>query len=299
MAGIIGAGSDGLAVTPYDSWLDARCSAYLGLMQDRASDLILKRAGTAPSINHGPKKLWWKHERPEVYSKIEKFVQPGSYAAMRLCGLSGDEGFIDRTYLHFSGFADTEKGVWDEERCSLFDIDMKKLPHIYDSVRIVGKVTKEAASSCGLLEGTPVAAGCGDTVASFLSTGAVKKGICVDVAGTASVFAATHDRFSPDLKHRILGCCASGDGLYYSYAYINGGGMVQNGFEAHLILPCIRVREMSRDQQDGRYFKLPPVLPHMAGRVMPGRPNLRGSFSGLSWNHEKSHLFRRSLRGSP
>ncbi len=30
MAGIIGAGRDGLAVTPYDSWLDTRCGALHG-----------------------------------------------------------------------------------------------------------------------------------------------------------------------------------------------------------------------------------------------------------------------------
>lgn len=301
MAGIIGVGSDGKAVTPYDSWLDIRCTSYLSMMKELAHDRILEKAGTAPSINHGPKKLWWKHEHPEIYKKITKFVQPGGYVASRLCGLSGNQGFIDKTYLHFSGFSDTAKGIWDEELCRIFDLEMNKLPQIMNSTDIVGTVNVEAARLCGLLVGTPVAAGCGDTVASFLSTGAVEPGISVDVAGTASVFAVAHDTFTPDTQHKVLGCCASViDNLYYSYAYINGGGMNPEWF----------VKEFMEETGPDRFdaieqavmaipdsSTLPLFIPHLAGRVMPGKPNLRGSFAGLSWNHGKSHLYRAILEG--
>lgn len=301
MAGIIGVGSDGMAVTPYDSWLDYRCTSYLSMMKELAFDRILEKAGTAPSINHGPKKLWWKHEHPEVYKKITKFVQPGGYVASRLCGLTGDRGFIDKTYLHFSGFSDTANGIWDEELCRIFDLDMDKLPHIVNSTDIVGTIAPEAAGFCGLVVGTPVAAGCGDTVASFLSTGAVESGISVDVAGTASVFAVAHNTFSPDTQHGILGCCASVvDNLFYSYAYINGGGMNPEWF----------VKQFSGETGPQRFSEiekevmgvadsatLPLFIPHLAGRVMPGKPNLRGSFAGLSWDHGKPHLYRAILEG--
>ncbi|NLO61555.1 MAG: hypothetical protein GX104_10835, partial [Spirochaetales bacterium] len=47
MAGIIGVGKDGKAITPYDSWLDTRCAPYLEKMRYEANDLILGKAGTA------------------------------------------------------------------------------------------------------------------------------------------------------------------------------------------------------------------------------------------------------------
>lgn len=301
MAGIIGVGADGMAVTPYDSWLDYRCAPYLSIMQDRAFDLILQKAGTAPSINHGPKKLWWKHEQPEIYKTISKFVQPGGYVASRLCNLTGEQGFIDKTYLHFSGFSDTAQGIWDEELCGLFDLEMDKLPRIVNSTDIIGTVSEEAANICGLLAGTPVAAGCGDTVASFLSTGAVEPGISVDVAGTASVFAVAHSTFTPDTEHKVLGCCASVvDSLYYSYAYINGGGMNPEWFVKEFVGGTGKDRFKDIEEcvlAIADSCALPLFIPHLAGRVMPGKPNLRGSFAGLTWEHGKPHLYRAILEG--
>ena len=299
MAGLLGVGDDGLAVTPYDSWLDSRCAPYLNEMSTKAYDLILNKAGTAPSINHGPKKLWWKHEHPEVFSKITKFTQPGSYAASRLCGLRGRDGFIDRTYLHFSGFADTANGKWDEELCDLFDMPMEKLPNIVDSTNIIGTVSKEAAQLCGLRQGTPVAAGCGDSVASFLSSGAVEEGMSVDVAGTASIFACTQKSFVPDVKSGILGCCASVvPDLWYSYAYINGGGMNPEWFIKNFSdsKGSMRFKEIEDEvEQLVDSMDLPLFIPHFAGRVMPSRPLLRGSFAGLQWEHGKPHMFRAIL----
>ncbi len=299
MAGIIGVGENGLAVTPYDSWLDTRCAAYVEKMKHDAGDLVLRKAGTAPSFNHGPKKLWWKHEYPEVFARICSFVQPGGYAASRLCGLTGNEAFIDRTYLHFSGFSDTSSGKWDEQLCTIFGMPMEKLPRIVESTHIVGQVTKEAAADCGLKEGTPVAAGCGDTVASFLSSGAVEQGLCIDVAGTASVFACTQDKFVPDTESGILGCCASVvPGLWYSYAYINGGGMNPEWFmrmfnESGGPSRFREIEDIASEIEDS--MTLPLFIPHMAGRVMPSSPELRGVFAGMSWNHGKAELFRAVL----
>ena len=133
MAGVIGVGKDGRNVTPYDSWLDTRCAPYIRQMEQAAGERIVARAGGPPSFNHGPKKLWWMHERKGVYRNIAAFVQPGGYAVMRLCGLDGAKAFIDKTYLHFSGFADNARSQWDVDLCRRFGFDAAKLPAIVDS----------------------------------------------------------------------------------------------------------------------------------------------------------------------
>ena len=50
-------------------------------------------------------------------------------------------------------------------------------------------MTEDGAELFGIPERVAVAAGCGDATSCFLGTGAVAKGIAVDVAGTASVLA--------------------------------------------------------------------------------------------------------------
>src|SRR5690242_11916516 len=62
-------------VTPYDSWLDTRCSAQITRMQIQAGNAVLRATGNAPSFNHGPKILWWQEERPSEYARIAKFIQ--------------------------------------------------------------------------------------------------------------------------------------------------------------------------------------------------------------------------------
>ncbi|NQT59757.1 MAG: xylulose kinase [Bacteroidetes bacterium] len=299
MAGVIGVGEDGKAVTPYDSWLDTRCAPYITSMKEIAEEEIIRKTGNPPSFNHGPKILWWKHERPEIYRQITAFVQPGGYAAMRLCGLSGVESFIDRTYLHFSGFADNLAGRWDDGLISLFGIDGSKLPGIVSPEYIVGETSAEMTARCGLKRSIPVAAGCGDTAASFLSCGAVRPGICVDVAGTASVFAATTDTYCYDSASKVMGCGASAtEGLWHPYAYINGGGMNLEWFACEVLgknksdparFKGLDPTVLSSDEND------PLFIPHMGGRVSPSQPFLRGTFAGLTWSHTNQHMFQAIL----
>ena len=306
MAGIIGVGPDGKNVTPYDSWLDTRCGPYIEKMLRTAGDEVLRKAGCAPSFNHGPKILWWMHEQKRTFRSIRKFVQPAGYAAMRLCGLGAKDAFIDKTYLHFSGFGDNRRNRWDPHLCKLFNLDAEKLPRIVDPHEIVGQLCPSMAKRCGLRSGVPIAAGCGDTAASFLSCGATEEGVCVDVAGTASVFACTTSTFRSDLKNRILGCGqAATPGLWHPYAYINGGGMNVEWFLRELANNGSKIESGTWNLRRLNTLgaKIPPsdshplFVPHMQGRVCPGQPHLRGSWVNLSWKHTLGHLYRALLEG--
>ena len=295
MAGVIGVGADGRAVTPYDSWLDTRCAPYIARLP---VDEVVRTAGGAPSFNHGPKKLWWKHERAVIYRRIRAFVQPGGYAAMRLCGLSAAQAFVDHTYLHFSGFADNRRRAWNISLCERVGLDPAKLPRIVEPQTVIGELTPVMARACGLKDGTPVVAGCGDTAASFLACGATREGICVDVAGTASVFAATTKMYRPDVRHKVLGWGRSAvPGLWHPYAYINGGGMNLEWFRKEFACAgsfdaLNRAAAKVQPTDD-----LPMFVPHLAGRVSPSQPHLRGAWAGLTWAHGVGHLYRAMLEG--
>ena len=304
MAGVIGVGPDGRAVTPYDSWLDTRCAPHIASMREQAGAEIIRKTGGPPSFNHGPKILWWKHERPEVFARIASFVQPGGYAAMRLCGMDASRAFIDRTYLHFSGFADTQRGEWDQSLCQAFGVPVEKLPKIVAPHAIVGAVSAGAAGRCGLAPGTPVVAGCGDTAASFLACGATVEGVCYDVAGTASVFAATTSRYRPDTDHGVLGWGQSATpGLWHPYAYINGGGLNIEWFAGELAALGAGQAGATLDRLNGLAAQVAPrpddplFIPHLGGRVCPSQPALRGGWAGVTWSHTAGHLFRAVLEG--
>jgi len=306
MAGILGVGRDGWHVTPYDSWLDTRCAPYIKVMEKKAGDEIVARTGGPPSFNHGPKILWWMHRRPKTFRTIAAFAQPGGYMAMRLCGLSAKDAFIDSTYLHFSGFADARRARWDPDLCRTFGLDPGRLPRIVGPETIVGGLARSPARACGLAPGVPVVAGCGDTAASFLACGATREGIGVDVAGTASVFAMTAATFRPDIRRRILACSRSAvPGLWHPYAYINGGGMNLEWFQRRLAGRDERAGPDAIDlaRLDALAAGIEPdadaplFVPHLGGRVCPAQPDLRGAWVGLTWDHGLAHLYRAALEG--
>jgi len=299
MAGILGVDAKGRHVTPYDSWLDTRCGPFIKHMDAAAGQRIIAKTGGPVSFNHGPKILWWKQTKPAVFRSIAAFVQPGGYVAMRLCGLDAAAAFIDKTYLHFSGFADNRRGRWDAALCRTFDVPRDKLPRIVDPHEVVGELTAMAARRCGLRASVQVVAGCGDTAASFLACGATAEGVGVDVAGTASVYAMTTASFQPDHRGRTLGCGQSAvPGLWHPYAYINGGGMnlewfrndLAGGGKVKSLAEWDRLAAKIEPRDD-----LPMFVPHLGGRVSPSQPDLRGAWTNLSWDHRPAHLYRAVL----
>jgi xylulokinase len=295
MAGVMGIDAEWRAVTPYDSWLDTRCSAQVAAISERARDLVVKRTGNIPSYNHGPKILWWKEKEPEVYDRIRSFVQPAAYTAGRLCGLRGDDAFIDWSYLHFSGFADIQTRRWDEELTGLFGIDRDKLPSIVSPVTVIGRTTETEAELFGLRRGTPVAAGCGDTASCFLGTGAVNPGIAVDVAGTASVFALATDQFIADTEGLVYASRSVIEDTWYIMSYINGGGMNLEWFRDTF------ARDRSFDELDRLIEEIDPgseglmFIPHLEGRAYPNDPELRGEWKGFTRAHGLAHFYRSVL----
>ncbi|HZG86607.1 xylulokinase [Paenibacillus sp.] len=297
MAGILGIGRDGNAVTHYDSWLDVRCEKYIPAMKAWGEEELIRITGCPVSYAHGPKKLWWKHERPETYRDIAKFVVPSAYVAGRLAGLGADQAFIDYTHLHFSGFADVERMKWSQTLLDAFGIDREKMPNIVKPWDVVGELTKRWADETGLPAGVRIVAGCGDTAAATFGAGLVRPGQWLDIAGTASVLTCVVDRYRPDAETKTLLYARSVvPGLWAPLAYISGGGECLAWFRklvspdagpGHSFDELNALAESAPPGSDGLLF-----VPHFGGRTCPNNTDLRGSWIGLNWSHGKAAMYR-------
>ncbi len=298
MAGIMGIGKDFEAVTYYDSWLDTKCGKYITEIKKKANKRSIELNGVPVTYTHGPKVLWWKHEQPQTYSRIAKFVLPHIYVGGRLSGLKSDEAVIDHTCIHFSGFADNLNKAWSDELMETFDVSRDKLPQIADPWKIVGGMKKVYAEACGLPEGLPIVAGCGDSAATCLGAGIVTPGQVFDVAGTASILSCCVDSYKPDTKHEAMMLMRSVvDGLWMPLAYINGGGLCLRWYKDS-ITGAVDYDTLEREAtavapgSEGLLF-----VPHFAGRVCPNDPDMRGSFLGLNLTHKRGHMYRAIMEG--
>jgi len=300
MAGLMGIDQEWEATTHYDSWLDTRCSDQVAAMSRHRQEVI-RLSGSAPGFFFGPKLLWWKEARPEVYARTAKFIEPAAFIAGKLAGLKGEEAYIDQTYIHFTNLADNKNKRWAESILSLFGIDPDKLPRIVSPTEVIGGLTRSWVKRTGLPEGLPIAAGCGDTAAGLLGAGLVRPGEAVDTAGTASVLTFCSGEFrADDRRETLLSCRSVIDGLWYSLAYINGGGLCIDWFARELgggdqKAALKRLEEAAARVPAGSEGLI--FCPHFAGRNFPYQPDLRGSWTGLTWNHRPEHLYRSILEG--
>lgn len=306
MAGIGSIDADYEPAAPFDSWLDMRCEPYINDLQANHGELITRLTGCAPTCDHGPKILWLQHERPEEYARVARFLTPAGYVAGKMAGLKADQAFMDYTFIHFSGLSDARQGTWSAEICNLLGVDMDRLPEIVEPWRVIGEVTAEAARQFSLAEGTPIAAGCGDTAAGALGAGIVRAGMIFDSAGTASVLAGCTDTFVADTKNRALLTMRSViPGLWHPLAYIAGGGQALNWFRDKFYSPQAgeapggrsglyaeldRMVEQTAPGADGLYFS-----PHLSGRICPATPEMRGAWIGFSFGHGQAHFYRAIL----
>jgi xylulokinase len=303
MAGVLGLGAGWQPSTPYDSWLDLRCSEDVDWLERELGDELVEKTGCPPMVDHAPKIRWWLREHPDTFDATEKWIMPSSYVAGKIAGLDTGDAFIDRTYLHFTGLAEAREGVWSDELTEAMNVPVDRLPHIVEPSTVIGEVTAVAAADCGLRKETPVAAGLGDTAAGALGAGIVRSGQLLDTAGTAAVLAASTREFRSDARERTLIIMRGAvPGQWVPLSFLSGGSLL-TWFRDALVAGGKYASEPSLDELTAEAEKAPAgaegllFVPHLDGRLLPNDPAMRGAWIGLNRHHERAHLARAVLEG--
>ncbi len=301
MGGIMAIDKSYDPVTYYDTPLDSRSGAENDYMHKNFGDLIIEKNGSYST--YGNKILYWK--KKNEWQDIHKFIQPSAFVSGRLAGLSGDDAYMDESFICFSGLADLKNSQWSYELCKKLDVDIEKLPRIVKSTDIIGQVTKKASSDTGLPEGLPVCAGCGDQSAGFIGAGIIKSGQMVDVSGTACVLGACINEFKFDGKHKTLACMKSALGSNYYLISVVLAGRTHKWFVDEFFADekeKIKNKGLNiYDYLDEMAAELPPgsdglvAIDYLQGRFFPPNPSVRGLFIGHTWAHKKIHFYRAIL----
>jgi len=301
MGGIMSVDRRYRPVTYYDTPLDSRSAEENRRMHESCGDLILAKNGSFSTF--GNKILYWR--KKTEWEDIHAFLQPSAFVAGTLAGLSGEQAYMDETFLCFSGLADLEKREWSEELCRRLGADEGRLPRIVKSTDIVGETTAKASRDTGLPEGIPVAAGCGDQTAGFIGAGILQTGQIVDVSGTACILGACVDSYRYDGKHKTLACVKSALGDRYYLISVVLGGRTHNWFiEEFFGEEAAKVRAAGGDvyrHLDEQAKDIPPgsdglvSINYLQGRFFPPDPSVRGLFIGHTWAHTRAHFYRAIL----
>lgn len=240
ICGICGVDENGKAVTPYINYLDSRTQADVDAINAKNLDIWGRETGNPEANCMFPAMFarWFLANSEDFRQKGVKFVHNAPYILMNLAGLKGKDAFIDWGAMSGWGLGyKVEKKEWSDEQLDILGIDKKYMPRILKPWDIVGGVSEEMAARTGLVAGTPVCAGAGDTMQSMLGSGVFESGQGVDVAGTCAMFCVSTKGIVPELSEKGSGLIFNSGTLentYFYWGFIRTGGLSLRWFKDNI-----------------------------------------------------------------
>lgn len=272
-------------------WTDTRSRKQSDKLYDELGEEIFKKTYHKPAtIWTLPQIIWLKENEKSTFEKVKYIFFEKDYVRYYLTGVYCTD------YIEAEGsmFFDCNKMQWDDELCKLAEITKDMLPPIVNPTDIIGKVTKQAAESTGLSEGTPVICGTTDTVMEVFASGAVNKGDVTVKLATAGRICVITDKPYPN-RHLV------------NYSHIAKGLW----YPGTATKSCAASYRWYRDTFGGEYKELDTAAaelpigcdglifhPYLNGELTPyADPTLCGSFTGVRATHTKAHFTRAVLEG--
>jgi xylulokinase len=255
---------------------------------------LIQITGNRPATGFwGPSLLWLRAHEPEHMCAIAQLLLPKDYLTWRMTG----QRATDVSDASGTGMLDLHQRSWATAVVDAVGADPTWFPPVFESVDIVGRLSRDAAAEMGLAAGVAVVAGGGDTHTAALAMGADRPGRTVITIGSAEqVFVPTAQPvIDPHGRLHSLCHCVP-DTWHVMAAHLNGG--------LALTWVASLFPEVSLDTLIAEAARVPAgcdglvFTPYLLGERTPVfDPNVRGGFSGLSVMHTRGHLIRAVMEG--
>jgi len=282
-------------------WCDSRAGAYgEKAHHELGADYTLGHLLNSPGNFTASKLKWVLENEPAVYARINKWMLPGDFIAMKFTG---------EICSTLSGYS--EGILWDFKNdqpalklMEYYGIPNEIMPPIADTFSIQGKVTAQAAQESGLAQGTPVTYRAGDQPNNALSLKVLHPGDVAATGGTSGVIYGITDQaiFDPDSRvngfahvnhhsdHPRIGqlLCINGCGIQYAWIrqHVAGDEADYNKMENEI--------ERIPVGSDGLL-----IFPFGNGSERMLKDQLTGArMENLHFNrHTRTHIYRAALEG--
>ena len=294
MHGLVALDKDDKVIRPAILWNDGRTEKEVEYLNNVIGKNKLSEytANIAFAGFTAPKILWIKNNEPENFEKISKIMLPKDYINYKLTGVHCCD------YSDASGMLllDVRNKCYSKEMLEICGITEDKLPKLYESYDVVGKMKKEIADMFGFGE-VKVVAGAGDNAAAAIGTGTVGNGKCNISLGTSGTIFISSDSFGVD-KFNALHSFAHADGNYHLMGCMLSAASCNKWFMDDILSDkdYSAIQAKITDDKLGNnnvYF-----LPYLMGERSPiNDTNARGTFIGMSMDTKREDMLQSVLEG--
>jgi len=288
------------AIMQIDNRASLQANRLNGCIKDKVFNITGNRIASGMFL--APTILWIKENESEIYNKIYKFLVPTGYVNYKLTG----EFSIDYSRASTTLLFDIKKKRWSQELCDLMGISINKLPYLFNSYEIIGKVTPEASKQTTLKKGTPVIAGCMDTVAAAVGLGIIKNKDAFLFLGTIGRVGICLSKFR--FEDRFMNLSYTIPNLWLSQAVTSGVGaslkwfidkfyVLEKNCPKNLLINYNKVIKKEVEESSIGAKGL-IYIPNILGERSPTwNSNKKGIFYGISYENTKADFMRAILEG--
>jgi xylulokinase len=246
-----------------------------------------------------PKLIWVKKHEPDTWKKTRSVLLPKDFLRLRMTGEKATDVADASGTLLF----DVRARRWSVEMLAEMEIDERRLPAVFESAEVSGRVSKAGARETGLAEGTPVVAGAGDQAAGAVGMGIVRAGAVSATIGTSGVVFAATDRPALDSSGRVHTFCHAVPDRWHVMGVTQAAGLSLRWFRDRFGAgaddgrdPYDRLCEEAAEAPAGADGVL--WTPYLMGERTPHLdPDARASLTGLAAAHTRGHIIRAILEG--
>jgi xylulokinase len=301
MHGLVCVDKNQHVLRPSIIWCDSRAVPYgEKAFLEAGQELCLQHLLNSPGNFTAAKLAWVKENEPELFAKIDKFMLPGDYIAMRM------SGEINTTIggLSEGMFWDFKEGKVADFLMKYFGFDNALVPNIVDTFSVQSEVSAAAAKELGLKEGTPISYRAGDQPNNAVSLNVFNPGEIASTAGTSGVVYGVLGEVNYDKKSRVNTFAH----VNYSKEQtrlgvllcINGTGILNAWIRRNVAPEGISYADMNKmiaDVPIGSDGVVAIPFGNGAERVLENR-EIGCSLHGINFNkHSKAHLMRAAQEG--
>jgi xylulokinase len=287
----------GAVVRPAIIWCDQRTEAECRWIESTIGTSRLLELTSNPALTNFTltKLLWVRTYEPETWGRVRHVLLPKDYVRWRLSG----EHAIDVADASGTLMLDVARRRWSPEVLDGAGIDVRLLPQVFESPEVCARVSRDAARSIGVPEGTPIVAGAGDQAAGAVGMGITRPGAVSATIGTSGVVFAATDRPVTDPRGRLHTFCHAVPGRWHVMGVTQAAGLSLRWFRDLLASSGVTYDDLTAEAA-----RVPPgadgVLwaPYLMGERTPHLdPNIRAALIGLAANHGRGHVVRAVLEG--
>lgn len=298
MHSVLPVDENGRALANMLTWADSRSFEVAERIKASSDAETLYQVTGTPIHAMSPlcKIIWWKENKPEIFSSTFKFISIKEYIWYKLF----HQFQVDYSIASATGMFDTRQLEWYDKAMQMAGITTAQLSMPVAPGLVRYDLPEAVASALHIEASTPFIIGASDGCLANLGSSAMSKSLASITIGTSGAVRIASDKAVDNFQSMLFNYLLD-DGIFISGGAINNGGIAVKWCTENLL------QEPLKDDYDELFSRIESVeagskgllfLPYLMGERAPiWDSKANGAFLGVTIAHDNVHFLRAVVEG--